>query len=109
MMRGVGEWRCESCRRIFGGRVTFEKHRLRDRCLSVAELRRRGMHRRPEGTWVRADPTRTIRQLRLFGIGRPRKRRAVDLDPDIGKTAEGVEKATPDLLPAAADQRGTAA
>ncbi|MGH2663674.1 MAG: hypothetical protein ACRDH8_12910 [Actinomycetota bacterium] len=78
-MRGVGRLFCDDCRRTFGGDSTFSKHMIgageSRRCRTVRELRKIGLHQRPEGTWVRPNPLTVIRQLRLIRLGRPRNRR----------------------------------
>ena len=71
--RGVGSYWCEACRRTFGGREAFRQAHF-GRCLPARELRKRGFRQRDDGTWTRSYDPRLPRQLRLFRVGRPRRK-----------------------------------
>ncbi len=73
MSRGVGSYWCEACRRTFGGREAFRQAHF-GRCLPARELRKRGFRQRDDGTWTRSYDPRLPRQLRLFRVGRPRRK-----------------------------------
>jgi len=73
MSRGVGRYECTACRRVFGGREAFRQAHF-GRCLPARELRKRGFRQRDDGTWTRSYDPRLPRQLRLFRVGRPRRK-----------------------------------
>lgn len=73
MSRGVGQYECSACRRVFGGREAFRQAHF-GRCLPARELRKRGFRQRDDGTWTRSYDPRLPRQLRLFRVGRPRRK-----------------------------------
>lgn len=57
---------CRECGEYFGGTWMFARHRTGTfgtiqkpgtrRCLTVAEMKRRGWHLRPDGFWVASRP-----------------------------------------------------
>jgi phage FluMu protein Com len=49
---------CSSCHKKFGGVESFDRHfkRKLDRCKTVVEMRKSGMHIDMDGVWHRTDP-----------------------------------------------------
>ncbi len=69
-------YQCAECGEHFGSLRTFDVHRLDlERCMTPAQMRRRGLRQKAGGFWTDEAPMGSERQLSLgLRRGRPRNR-----------------------------------